>query len=151
MANSLRLHRKHNPFCKCTILKSNRQSITVSESCLDCRPTDDSNQNLDDEIRDSDVTPDVEAEISAVTTEEQKHFASFAARISWDPDQVLSDSEHILLVNQILMLYISELHLCTAEATYLYPEYYRSKINQSVQWVKVQSDQFSCRLYMRDQ
>ena len=36
----------------------------------------------------SDVGSDVEAAIDSRTTPEQKHFAEFAARISWDPEQV---------------------------------------------------------------
>ena len=36
----------------------------------------------------SDVSPDVEAAIASNTTPDQRHFAEFAARISWDPEQV---------------------------------------------------------------
>jgi len=42
-----------------------------------------------DAVQASDVTPDVEEAIASTTTPEQKHFAEFAARVSWDPEQVL--------------------------------------------------------------
>ena len=34
-----------------------------------------------------DLTEDVEAAISSVASPEQQHFAEFAARISWHPEQ----------------------------------------------------------------
>ena len=39
-------------------------------------------------IQASDVSADVEAAIASTTTADQMHFASFAARVSWDPEQV---------------------------------------------------------------
>jgi len=39
-------------------------------------------------VQASDVTPDVEEAIASTTTPDQKHFAEFAARVSWDPEQV---------------------------------------------------------------
>ena len=57
------------------------------------------------------MSPDVEAAIASTTTADQKHFASFVARLSWDPEQVCFSAKSFPSMQSTLHMKVHELML----------------------------------------